>query len=152
MKTRLIPGEQLRIGPINAAILQKEGFIGAFASMKGGKLYLTNKRIILEGDTSPLGANFNPDSASDSNMEQSVRLLFSKNVIIPWEAISKITRGQFLTFNNVIRIHGDELGENGWRIIFQGRGFLKVVQELIDMKKWDDETPKMLKISRHLAD
>lgn len=150
MKTQLLPAEQVLQGPFDASLFLKGGFLG-FASMKKGKVYLTNKRIILEGDGNSIaGTSFTNQDEQAEGMETALKVSLSKNVIIPLSAITQTKRGKFLISNKVVTVFGEGIAQDGWRIVFQG-GFLKFVQQLIDMNRWNDEVPTALKVSRHLA-
>ncbi len=149
METRLISGERLLQGPFQASVFLKEGFMG-FASMKTGSLYLTDKRIILEGSRGGLG-QFSSASTTGDSLTDTLKVTLSKNIIIPLDAVTNMKRGRFFLFPNVIQVFGEGIPEAGWRIVFNGGGFLKAVQLFIDINKWNDKVPTALKISRHLA-
>lgn len=117
--------------------------------MKKGSLYITDRRIILEGERGGLG-QFRSQTASGDTLTDTLRVTVAKDIIIPLESISDMKRAKFFLTRNVIRVKGEGMSEEGWRIVFQS-DFLKAVQLFIDMQKWNDETPALLKISRHLA-
>lgn len=150
MQTRLLSTEQILQGPFPASIFLKSGLMG-FGSMKKGQFYLTNKRLILEGDGSSIaGTSFTNQDKQAEGMETALKISLSKDVIIPLDALTEVKRGKFMISKKVITVFGEGIETEGWRIVFQS-GFLKVVQQLIDMNKWNDEIPAALKVSRHLA-
>ncbi len=150
METQLLSSEQVLQGPFTTSIFLKNGFAG-FAAMKSGSLHITNKRIILEGARGGLSNFTSTKSEGGETLTDTLSVVAAKNIIIPLESIKDMKRAKFFISSKVIRVFGEGISEQGWRIVFNGPGFLKVVQQFIDMGIWKDDVPMALKISRHLS-
>jgi hypothetical protein len=143
-------GERVLFGPVDANLFIKDGFLG-FGSMKRGSLYVTNLRIFLAGK-SGMGnfAGLTQNGEGIDDVTNALKLSLSKNINIPLSEISEIKAANFAWLMKGIRIYGNGISEQGWRIIPNGN-YLKLVQVFIDLSRWDDAVPKLLGISRHFG-
>lgn len=154
---QLATGERIIQGPFDATFFGKEGLAG-FGAMKQGKFYLTNRRLVLEGNSGSAGLRFTTGSTSESedeqtsSLEDNLTLRMRKEISIMLSEVSGVEKTSMFWLMKGINIKGKNIPEHGWRIIFNGKGYLQIANQLITLNKWKGEWPKALKVSRRLGD
>lgn len=149
MKHALLQGEKIILENIPSYLFLEDGLKG-FAKMKSGMLIITNKRVLIESNFGM--GNFIGESQLDgdqADLADSIAITLGQHVVIPLASVHGVEQAKLL-YKKGVRLFGDGMNENGWRII-PSNNFLKVAQTFIDLNKWQGEKPSLLKISRHFS-